>query len=112
MKTICIAHGTIGILGGVLAATGFVALISPLTSMAILAQSSSIGCLKLLLHPDFGDKARPAIIIGVDDNPAQPLALKPINYFQWSVRRSGGKARAEVSRFCPQGHGELQEALI
>jgi hypothetical protein len=64
--------------------------------MAIPAQSSSSGCLKLLLYPDVGDKARKATIIGMDDNPALPLALKPINYFQRSVRRSGGKARAEV----------------
>ena len=90
-------------LNGVLAAPSLVALISLLTATAIPAQPSSTVPNKFVLHPDLGGQgARPATIICVDDNPASHLALKPVNYSQRSVRRSG-KARAGVFRLLSSG---------
>jgi hypothetical protein len=99
-------------LNGVLAAPSLVALISLLTVTAIPATPSSAVPSRFFLHLDLGGQgALSTTIICEDDNPASQSGVKLVNYSQRSVRRSG-EARARVSDFCPQGHGELQEARI
>jgi hypothetical protein len=64
------------------------------------------------LRPDLEQQAHRARSLAWTINGCRPPALKPVIYFEKSVRRSGCKGRAEVSHFVLREDGELQEGMI